>query len=105
MSGLALYLAKYLIAVPVLAVIYLIYSFRGKKRREFIIFLIAGGILSLLIAKISNHLYSDPRPFIKDGVKPLFYSSRDNGFPSDHTLLASFIGFAVLFYARTLGLI
>ncbi len=65
--------------------------------------MVAGGVLSLLLAKIGHHLYSDPRPFITDHTKALFDSSRDNGFPSDHTLLASLLSFAALYYSRKIG--
>lgn len=97
-------IAKYLIVVPVLCAIYLIWKLDSKNRREYIILLVTGGILSVVAAEIARKIYYDPRPFIKDGVTPLFSASRDNGFPSDHTLLAAFIAFATLFYSKKLGI-
>lgn len=96
-------IAKDLIIVPILVVIYLLWKFDGKERKNFLALLILGGALSLVLAKIGAHFYSDPRPFFKDHVTPYFMASHYNGFPSDHTLLASFLGFATLTYRRQLG--
>ncbi len=95
--------AQDLIVVPVLATFYIFWRLEKSKRQNFLILLIGGGILSLLLAKIGNHFYWDPRPFIKDGITPLFTAHRDNGFPSDHTLLSAFLGFVTLGYWRKLG--
>ncbi len=40
------------------------------------------------VANVSAHLISDPRPYLVEGVQPLISTSADNGFPSDHVLLA-----------------
>jgi undecaprenyl-diphosphatase len=55
------------------------------------------------LAKIGSHLYYDPRPFVSDHVTPYFGHSTDNGFPSDHTLLAAFLAFFTLGYSRRIG--
>ena len=75
-----------------------------NSRKQYLIFLVAGSILALLLAKIGSHLYDNPRPFVNGGVTPLFSTSNDNGFPSDHTLLAAFLAFAALVYSRRLGI-
>lgn len=103
MHSLAIDIAKYLIALPVLASLYLLWKLDRKTRWQYLYLLVIGGIASLIIAKIAGKLYSDPRPFVKDGITPLFYSARNNGFPSDHTLLSAFIGFATLPYSRKIG--
>ena len=41
-----------------------------------------------------------PRPFVVQHVAPLFPRDADNGFPSDHTLLATFFAVCVFFYSR-----
>ena len=58
----------------------------------------------MLLAVLGSYLFDNPRPFISDGVTPLFSSALDNGFPSDHTLLTAFLAFAVLVYSRRLGI-
>lgn len=45
-------------------------------------------VLSYLLAKVLNTVISDPRPFIVAHQQPIVAISHDNGFPSDHTLLA-----------------
>ena len=103
MDGVITFVAKDLILLPVLVILYIICRLKGVKRRDFFILLLASGGLSLILAKVGSHLYYDPRPFIKDGVAPLFRASRDNGFPSDHALLAAFLGFAALSYSFRWG--
>jgi undecaprenyl-diphosphatase len=97
--------AQDLIVVPLLYTLYLVLKLRDKKRINYLILLIAGGFLSLVLAKIGAHLYYHPRPFLTDHITPLFKASHDNGFPSDHTLLAAYLGFAVLSHSRRDGLI
>src|SRR5690348_13209583 len=71
--------AKYAIVVPVIAAAYVFIRFTGRR------------------------LINDPRPFVAGHFTPLLPHGNDNGFPSDHTLLASFLGFAILRYRRGLG--
>ena len=47
------------------------------------------GVLAYLLAKVLGHLIADPRPYLVDHVRPLIPVAHDNGFPSDHTLLAA----------------
>ena len=47
------------------------------------------GVLAYLLAKVLGHLIADPRPYLVDHVRPLSAVAHDNGFPSDHTLLAA----------------
>ena len=98
--------AKYLILVPIIASFYVLYELKGNKhRRQFLTLLAVGGALSLLAAQAAEMLYNNPRPFIKDAVTPLFYATGENGFPSDHTLLASFLAFSVWQYRKKLGVL
>ncbi|MCL4508333.1 MAG: phosphatase PAP2 family protein [Chloroflexi bacterium] len=41
------------------------------------------------IARVLDHLILDPRPYIVEHVAPLMPVASDNGFPSDHVLLAA----------------
>ncbi|MBX4199576.1 phosphatase PAP2 family protein [Candidatus Saccharibacteria bacterium] len=97
--------SKYLILVPLLMSLFIFMDLDKAKRKQFLLMVIIGGALSLLIAKIGSHFYTDPRPAFKDGVIPLFANNDYNGFPSDHTLLASFLAFVALYYSRMLGLL
>ncbi len=96
--------AKYLFAVSVIIlVIYWLKQPKGTKKDLALTTLIAG-ILAILIAKIAGHFIYDARPFVSDNITPLIAHANDNGFPSDHTLLTSLIGFAVYIYSKKLGI-
>lgn len=57
----------------------------------------------LYLAKTVHH---DPRPFVVNPhIKPLFGHSRDDGFPSDHSLAAGLIASLVLWRHRVLGVL
>ncbi len=58
-------------------------------------------LLSFLGAQIAATLYNDPRPFVVGHYRPLIAHAADNGFPSDHSLLAAAI-VAVMAFARWL---
>jgi len=52
-----------------------------------IVAVVVAGMLTLLI----KHLVNDPRPFMVEQYVPLAHASSDNGFPSDHTLVAALL--------------
>jgi len=103
MDIIIIFAARVLIVLPILLICYLFFKLNASKRKELAMVLVGGGILSLVLAKIGSQLLYNPRPFIGDHVKSLFIASHVNGFPSEHTLLSSFLGFAALRYSRKLG--
>jgi undecaprenyl-diphosphatase len=96
-------LAKYLIGISFLIACYVFYRLPNTFKKAFLIDAIVGGALTLILAKIGSKLFYDPRPFIVGHITPYFSHANDNGFPSDHTLLASFLGFLVLQYTKKWG--
>lgn len=96
--------ADYFIIIPVVGIVYLAFRQKNQQRLELLGIVVAGGIISLLLAKLGSHLYNDPRPFVQGHFTPLLHHAADNGFPSDHTLLAAFLGWVTLKYSRKLGL-
>ena len=66
--------------------------------------LVAGGVLAVALALIAGHLYYDPRPFVTHHLTPIIPHAADNGFPSDHALFTSFLGFTMLLYSRRTGI-
>ena len=66
--------------------------------------LIVGGLIALALARIGGHFYYDTRPFVRDHVKPLFPHAPDNGFPSDHALLTSFLAYSFWRYSKPFAL-
>ena len=45
--------------------------------------------LSYALSRAGGAVVSDPRPFIVEHIKPIVAIAHDNGFPSDHVLLAA----------------
>lgn len=70
-----------------------------RPRVAMLRWLLAAGITGAIagaLALIGGALYNDPRPFVGSHVKPLIAHAADNGFPSDHALLAAFLVACVL---------
>jgi len=62
-------------------------------------------VVVALLVKVAGLVHTDPRPFVVDpSVKPLFPHPADNGFPSDHTALASGVAFLLVLYRRWIGI-
>ncbi len=104
MESLIVAVAQYLLFAILLgaAVIWLLLSRQDK------VGLAVQGILALVVAlvliKLAAATYVDPRPFVVNPfVKPLFAHPADNGFPSDHTAVATTVALLVMMYRRWLG--
>lgn len=69
-----------------------------------ILFTISAGV-AFIADKILNRLIESPRPFMVNDIAPLFEHSSDNGFPSEHVLLAILIASVIFIYNRRLGYI
>lgn len=98
-------IAKYLIFICVILVLYVFWRLPDDRRKRFAFEAIAGGILALALAKIGGKFFYDTRPFVAGHFTPYFPHGNDNGFPSDHTLLSAFLGFLVLKYDKRWGYI
>ncbi len=103
MDSLIVFVAKYFLYLSVAIVG--VYWLRASTNDKFSLAwkLVAGGILALAMARVSAHFYYDTRPFVAHHIKPLFAHAADNGFPSDHALLTSFLGFSLLAYSRRIA--
>jgi len=97
--------AKYLLfLVILLAVIYFIKQDRNIKKQIVLYGAIALPMIYLL-AQIMARLYFDPRPFIAGHFIPLIPHLPDNGFPSDHVLLASALAMVIFYYNCKIGIL
>lgn len=104
MHSLIVFIAQFFLILPVLITGWVLLKLKTLSARlEFITLLIVGGLLSLLLAKLGSGLINDPRPFVVGHFQPWFGHSLDNGFPSDHALLGSFLGWAILRYNKLWG--
>jgi undecaprenyl-diphosphatase len=104
MNELITFISKYFILIPLFVAAYVFFKLKSNKRQEMLVYIFLLAVLSIILAKIGAHLFDNPRPYISDGTPPLFAHSGDpNGFPSDHTLLASFLAFGVYRYSKKAG--
>ena len=103
MHGTVIFIAKYFIALAALVTVLVWFKVSTPEKKRFIVLAVLGAVFSLLLAKIGNKLYSDPRPFVAGHFTPYFPHAADNGFPSDHTLLASFLAFTTWRFSRKAG--
>lgn len=103
MHSITIFLARYLVFLMPLLPLYLLLKMKRPLQIRLVVQAILATALAFALAKLTTHLISSPRPFISDGVTPFFMSARDNGFPSDHTLLAGLVAFTTLLYSRRFG--
>jgi undecaprenyl-diphosphatase len=98
-------IAQYFIIVSLGLTVWFFLRLPSNAKRRFLVQAVIGGVCALILAKIGSILFYDPRPFVVGHFIPYFSHNADNGFPSDHTLLSSFVGFLVLKYNKTWGLV
>lgn len=105
MHTLIIFCAKYLIVVPV--VIILIFEVQALLRRQYevVLFGILLAVLAFVLARLGHMVINDPRPFIHDGTAALVSSGKENGFPSDHTLLASVAACIGWHFSKKVGIV
>lgn len=77
---------------------------RSVKLRYAASFVLAALFVAVLV-KVGGVVWDDPRPFVVDQVTPLIAHGPDNGFPSDHTALASGTATVVLLRDRVVGVV
>lgn len=78
----------------------------GVPRAEKVPLAVAAVVAVLVVAvgvKGLGMVWTDPRPFVVDHRAPLFAHPADNGFPSDHTALATAVSAVVLLWRRRVG--
>lgn len=102
-TGLIIFGAKYLIAVIILVagIFWLQLNNADKKMLA-----IRGAItlpVSFIIARLISLVFNNPRPFVVEHTIPLVQHAADNGFPSDHTLLAAACAALVWSYDKKFG--
>ncbi|HET7320498.1 MAG TPA: phosphatase PAP2 family protein [Candidatus Saccharimonadales bacterium] len=98
-------IAKYFIGLSVLGTAAVWLKVTTPEKKRFIFLAVLGAVFSLAIAKLGNKLHTDPRPFVTGHFTPYFTHSADNGFPSDHTLFASFLAFTTWYFSRKAGIV
>src|SRR4051812_29711227 len=103
MNEIIILTAKYVFIINLL--VWAVFALRrqaGTKVR-FVAYTLAAAVLAYGLAKLGNHFISDPRPFVSSHIVPLIPHAADNGFPSDHTLIAALFAFVVFSKNRPWG--
>ncbi len=105
MNILIVFSAKYLLYVSVIVAVAYFAKQPRPRQKEMLVFAVILLPFAYAIAKIAGHFYFDPRPFVVGHFTPLIPHAADNGFPSDHTLLASAVAATVFYFNKRLGLL
>jgi membrane-associated phospholipid phosphatase len=76
-----------------------------QQKLTFAVQAVVAVLVVAVLVKVAGALHTDPRPFVEHpNLQPLFAHPADNGFPSDHTALASGVAFVVMLHRRWIGL-
>lgn len=95
--------AKYLYILSI--GIFILYGIKSIQYRKFISFSLFVLSLSYIFSRIAGFFYYNPRPFVSEHIVPLIHHIADNGFPSDHALLAGTIAAIVTVFDKRYGAI
>lgn len=87
MNNIIIFGAKYLFAVVLVGSALPLTFLDRRGRISYIVTATISGVLAFGFTKLAGIAYFDPRPFTH-GVHSLIPHEADNGFPSDHTVLA-----------------
>lgn len=92
-ADLTIFAANYLVFIEgvVAAALILVLLYRTQRTRivSWAIAVSVMVIVAYIAAQIGGAIYDDPRPFVAGHFQPLISHAPDNGFPSDHSLLAA----------------
>lgn len=105
MNLLIILVAKYLLFLIILLAFLIVVKTKKSEQRYLAKLSLVAFPLSYIIAKIFAHFIYNPRPFVIEHIKPLFVHTVDNGFPSDHTLLAMTIAATIFIYNKKSGIV
>ncbi len=102
MIALIVFAAKYLIVLPVIVAFG--YLFITNRKRDYLTYAVIVLIVSYAFGFVAGQLYNNPLPFVVENVAPLIAHAANNGFPSDHVLLAGALAGIVSAFNLPLGI-
>ena len=105
MDAFFVFVSIYVIILPVLILALYFYNQKVHASWKIIIFFAISLSLSFILSLIAREMYVNPRPFVVGNFTPLIPHDSGNGFPSDHTLLASAIAASLWFFNKRVGLL
>ena len=95
MQNTIILIGKYLFVVPPILAGIVAVRVDAKKRMFFVVMAASAAVFAYLLTLLAGHLYFDVRPFVAQGFVPLIAHSADNGFPSDHSVVAFTAAFLI----------
>jgi len=98
MDTLIKFCAKYLVFIVVLIFVWAWVKAPIRLKKQMALAIILAGLIAGILDKLGAKLYYDPRPFVTHHVTPLVPHAADNGFPSEHTILAFTVAAVLYFY-------
>lgn len=103
-TKLVVFCAQYLVFVMALAWLGAAFMARRQLTLDALVRIAVMVVVALIAAKVLNHVVTDTRPYLisADHETALTTVSSDNGFPSDHALLAAAIAASLWWINRRL---
>lgn len=103
LRSLAVFCGTLLLFVLAAAFAVLAYRYRARLDWRLAARVAVSGAVALVLTQVLLRVVHDPRPYLAEHYTPLAHVSADNGFPSDHTLVAALLsGWAAWFSRRAL---
>jgi undecaprenyl-diphosphatase len=103
MDTFLIYSAQYLFVLPTLMLGVFFVTRRWPAQKSMAIFAVPAGLFAYALGLLGNFFYYDPRPFVVEHFVSLIPHVPDNGFPSDHTLLAAVLASVAMYWDKWLG--
>lgn len=104
-ENIIIFFAKYLHLVIIGGVILCVLLCEKKIKRQILLLSVFSLPTAFIIGRIVNKLIIHPRPFVEGNFVPLVPHIPDNGFPSEHTLLAVTLALIVLYSNKKWGIV
>lgn len=105
MNNLVIFNAQYLYLFEIVLAVICFFLLPKNKKKSLLILSAIYLPLVYIITQVVAFIYFDPRPFVVNHFVPLIAHAPDNGFPSDHMLLASAIASILFIYNKKWGVI
>ena len=102
LAALAVFCANVLLFVLTLALAALAFFYRQRLTWGLAARVAASLAVAVLLTLLLGRTVLDPRPYLAEHYAPLAHVASDNGFPSDHTLVAALLAYWVWWLDRRL---
>lgn len=90
--------------IATIAVGFVLLSELRQQIKEIVLMTVVSNGIALTLDKVLNVIFYSPRPFVVANISPLIPHVANNGFPSEHTLLAMMIAGIILVYHKKMGI-